>query len=60
MQPDLSHMSTHDLCDLLVVKTIEYLSVAKQKGVDGIKVRDLKLEIQAIEVAINEKKSSSQ
>jgi hypothetical protein len=57
MQPDLENMNDHDLCDLLVVKTTEFLKIHDRKNADGYKIRDLKLEIEKIQETIKSNKS---
>jgi hypothetical protein len=53
----LENMNLRDLCDLLVVKTSDLLSVLHQKGGNGFKIRDLKLEVEKIQETIKFKRS---
>ena len=53
----LENMNLRDLCDLLVVKTSELLSVLHQKGGNGFKIRDIKLEVEKIQETIKLKRS---
>ena len=57
MHLDPENMNLSDLYDLLAVKTNELLKLLPQRNVDGYKIRDLKLEVENIQAAIQSKKS---
>ena len=40
MQPDLENMNDHDLCNLLVVKTSEFIKLHDQRNADNRAVSD--------------------
>lgn len=50
-------MNLHALSMLLIEKTGEYLKILEQKGIDGSKVRDLKLQIEIIQEIIELRRS---
>jgi hypothetical protein len=56
VQPDLENMNDRDLCDLLVVKTTEFIKLHDRRNADGYKLRDLKLEIEQIQDTIKSNK----
>ncbi len=57
MQSDLDNMNIHDLCDLLVLKTDEFMKLLERRNSDGFTIRNLKLEVENIQTAIRSKKS---
>jgi hypothetical protein len=59
MQFDLDNMNLRSLCDLLVLKTTEFIVLLDQRNADGYKIRDLKLEVEKIQETINVKKSEN-
>ncbi len=60
MQSDLDNMSIDDLCDLLVLKTDEFMKLLERRNSDGFTIRNLKLEVEKIQAAIESRKSKKQ
>jgi hypothetical protein len=57
MQLNLSKLNIPDLCDLLAVKTMDLIKAIGQKnGGDGVKVRDLKSEVENLQELIKLKR----
>jgi len=50
-----AQMELADLYHLLKIKTLELLSMIEQKSKDGIKMRDLKLEIEELQDIIKKR-----
>ena len=52
----LQNMNLNELRDLFIVKITELLKLTEQKNADGIRIRDLKQEIEYLQEIINLKK----
>jgi hypothetical protein len=51
--------SLEELVKLLVERTVEYIELMAEKNADGAKLRDLKLQIENLQVIIAHKRSSN-
>jgi len=51
--------SLEELVKLLVERTAEYIELMAEKNADGAKLRDLKLQIENLQVIIAHKRSSN-
>ena len=57
MQSDiLQKMSLDELRDLFLVTVTEFMKLTEQRDADGYRIRDLKVDIEAIQEEINLKK----
>jgi hypothetical protein len=56
IQQNLTGLTIEQLNDLLVHKTLRLLDLLAQKNASGVEYRDVKLEVECIQRAINKKK----
>jgi hypothetical protein len=56
IQKNLKDLTIEQLNDLLVHKTLRLLDLLDKKNVNGIEYRDIKLEVECIQEAINRKR----